>query len=37
MGHNIRRHREGRHHDPVQERLPPTVAAMLRAGVALLN
>jgi aminoglycoside phosphotransferase (APT) family kinase protein len=37
MGHNIRRHREGRHHDPVQERLPPTVAAMLRAGVALLS
>lgn len=37
MGHNIRRHREGRHHDPVQERLPPTVAAMLRDGVALLN
>jgi streptomycin 6-kinase len=37
MGHNIRRHREGRHHDPVQETLPPTVAAMLRAGVALLS
>ena len=37
MGHNIRRHREGRHHDPVQETLPPTVAAMLRAGAELLG
>jgi aminoglycoside phosphotransferase (APT) family kinase protein len=37
MGHNIKRHREGRHHDPVQEQLPPTVAAMLRTGVALLR
>jgi streptomycin 6-kinase len=37
MGHNIKRHREGKHHDPVQEQLPPTVAAMLRAGVALLR
>jgi len=27
MGHNLRRHREGRHHDPDQERLPDTISA----------
>ncbi|MGW2048936.1 phosphotransferase family protein [Streptomyces sp. NPDC001858] len=32
MGHNLRRHREGKHHDPDQERLPPTIAAMIRAA-----
>jgi len=37
MGHNLRRHREGRHHDPDQERLPPTIAAMIRAGLELLR
>ena len=37
MGHNIKRHRQGKHHDPVQEQLPPTVAAMLRTGLALLT
>lgn len=29
MGHNLKRHREGTHHDPVQEALPPTIAALI--------
>jgi aminoglycoside phosphotransferase (APT) family kinase protein len=37
MGHNLRRHREGKHHDPDQERLPPTIAAMIRSGVDILR
>jgi streptomycin 6-kinase len=37
MGHNLRRHREGRHHDPDQERLPPTIAAMIRSAVDILT
>ncbi|MFC8516491.1 phosphotransferase family protein [Streptomyces sp. NPDC057257] len=36
MGHNLRRHREGKHHDPDQERLPPTIAAMIRAAGDIL-
>ena len=36
MGHNLRRHREGTHHDPDQERLPPTIAAMIRTARDLL-
>ncbi|MFJ9567157.1 phosphotransferase family protein [Streptomyces fuscichromogenes] len=36
MGHNLRRHREGKHHDPDQERLPPTIAAMIRTAGGLL-
>ncbi|MFJ9249094.1 phosphotransferase family protein [Streptomyces sp. NPDC101776] len=36
MGHNLRRHREGKHHDPDQERLPPTIAAMIRTARGLL-
>lgn len=36
MGHNLRRHREGRHHDPVQEQLPPTIAALIDSGRHLL-
>ncbi|GAA4839378.1 phosphotransferase family protein [Actinomycetospora corticicola] len=36
MGHNLRRHREGRHHDPVQEQLPPTIAALIDSGRDLL-
>ncbi|MGY4741814.1 phosphotransferase family protein [Streptomyces sp. ATMOS53] len=36
MGHNLRRHREGEHHDPDQERLPPTIAAMIRTARDLL-
>ncbi|MEU6378861.1 phosphotransferase family protein [Streptomyces sp. NPDC046909] len=37
MGHNLRRHREGRHHDPDQERLPPTIAAMIRTARDILD
>lgn len=37
MGHNLRRHREGRRHDPDQERLPPTIAAMIRTARAILD
>ncbi|MFF1398723.1 phosphotransferase family protein [Streptomyces sp. NPDC058287] len=37
MGHNLRRHREGRHHDPDQERLPPTIAAMIRTALDILG
>jgi aminoglycoside phosphotransferase (APT) family kinase protein len=37
MGHNLRRHREGKHHDPDQERLPPTIAAMIRVALELLE
>jgi aminoglycoside phosphotransferase (APT) family kinase protein len=36
MGHNLRRHREGKHHDPDQERLPPTIAAMIRTATDML-
>lgn len=36
MGHNLRRHREGKHHDPDQERLPPTIAAMIRTARDIL-
>jgi streptomycin 6-kinase len=37
MGHNLRRHREGKHHDPDQERLPPTIAAMIHTVHELLG
>jgi aminoglycoside phosphotransferase (APT) family kinase protein len=37
MGHNLRRHREGRIHDPDQERLPPTIAALIRTAGELLD
>ncbi|MFF1736925.1 phosphotransferase family protein [Streptomyces sp. NPDC058247] len=37
MGHNLRRHREGKHHDPDQERLPPTIAAMIRTAHDILG
>jgi len=33
MAHNLRRHREGRHHDPYQERLPPTIARLIETGL----
>jgi len=32
MSHNLKRHREGRYDDPYQERLPPTIAEMIRRG-----
>lgn len=33
MGHNLRRHLEGRHHDPDQERLPDTIRRLIRTGL----
>ena len=36
MGHNLRRHREGRHHDPDQERLPATIDRLIETATALL-
>ncbi|MGW9265321.1 phosphotransferase family protein [Gordonia terrae] len=36
MGHNLRRHREGRHHDPDQEKLPDTIARLIETGTELL-
>jgi aminoglycoside phosphotransferase (APT) family kinase protein len=36
MGHNLRRHREGRHHDPDQERLPATIDRLIRTGTERL-
>ncbi|XKH52435.1 phosphotransferase family protein [Citricoccus nitrophenolicus] len=37
MGHNLRRHREGRHHDPAQEQLPATIKRLITTGRALLD
>jgi streptomycin 6-kinase len=37
MAHNLRRHREGRHHDPFQERLPPTINALVQTGIDKLD
>jgi aminoglycoside phosphotransferase (APT) family kinase protein len=34
MGHNLRRHLEGRHHDPDQERLPDTIARLIATGLS---
>lgn len=36
MAHNLKRHREGRHVDPFQERLPPTIAHQIQRGLAVL-
>ncbi|ROZ99060.1 phosphotransferase family protein [Gordonia sp. OPL2] len=36
MGHNLRRHREGRHHDPDQEKLPATINRLIETGTALM-
>lgn len=33
MGHNLRRHREGRHHDPAQELLPDTIRRLIVTGL----
>jgi aminoglycoside phosphotransferase (APT) family kinase protein len=35
MGHNLRRHREGRNHDPDQERLPDTIRQLIRTALDL--
>jgi len=37
MGHNLRRHREGRHHDPDQERLPATIERLIETGLERLS
>jgi aminoglycoside phosphotransferase (APT) family kinase protein len=37
MGHNLRRHLEGRHHDPAQEQLPDTITRLITTGRALLD
>lgn len=37
MAHNLRRHREGRHHDPFQEQLPPTIAALSASARAIVD
>ena len=34
MGHNLRRHLEGRHHDPDQERLPDTIERLIATGLS---
>ncbi|MGW8812330.1 phosphotransferase family protein [Gordonia terrae] len=36
MGHNLRRHREGRHHDPDQEKLPDTISRLIETGTELM-
>lgn len=36
MGHNLRRHREGRHHDPDQEKLPATIDRLIATGLERL-
>ena len=36
MGHNLRRHREGRHHDPDQEKLPATIERLITTGLERL-
>lgn len=36
MGHNLKRHREGRHHDPAQEDLPPSIAALIASATSIL-
>lgn len=37
MGHNLKRHREGIRHDPVQEQLPATIDALIRSGRRILG
>ena len=37
MGHNLRRHREGRHHDPAQEQLPATIDRLLSTALDRLR
>jgi aminoglycoside phosphotransferase (APT) family kinase protein len=35
MGHNLRRHLEGRHVDPDQERLPDTITRLIETGLSI--
>lgn len=37
MAHNLRRHREGRHVDPFQEKLPPTIERLVATGIETLG
>jgi streptomycin 6-kinase len=37
MGDNLRRHRSGRHVDPYQERLPPTIQNLIQRGLSTLE
>jgi aminoglycoside phosphotransferase (APT) family kinase protein len=37
MGHNLRRHREGRHHDPYQETLQPTILELVERSIRVLR
>jgi len=37
MGHNLRRHLEGRHHDPDQERLPDTIRRLIDTGLSIAS
>jgi len=37
MGHNLKRHRSGRYHDPYQEQLPPTIASMVVRGLEAVD
>jgi streptomycin 6-kinase len=37
MAHNLRRHREGRHVDPFQEKLPPTIEQLVVTGIEKLG
>jgi len=37
MAHNLRRHREGRHVDPFQESLPPTIERLVATGLEKLT
>ncbi len=37
MGHNLRRHREGRHNDPAQELLPDTIIRLINTGIDRLQ
>ena len=36
MAHNLRRHREGRHHDPFQEKLPPTISRLMETATSMV-
>jgi aminoglycoside phosphotransferase (APT) family kinase protein len=37
MAHNLKRHREGRHVDPFQEKLPPTIERLVVTGIEKLG
>lgn len=37
QAHNLRRHREGRRHDPFQESLGPSIDVLLRRGLDLID